>query len=469
MSSYHTSFTYRGQNSYEHYKLQVVHFESGDTGEMDSYLSQEAIYQDSIRGTRRTMFGAKYDSVALLDITLMKPDGTEFGIEKTRKINKWLTGATQYSWIDLYIGDEVKYRMHGFVKDVRPYKLDSRIVGFIVTIESSSPWCYSTLQTITKTISGSATFDINNPSDDEYTYINLNAIFTSSVAGNLTIKNNTLNEETTVKKLASRETVTLSDNMLISSDKMSGNYARMFGSDFNYVWPRLKSGINNFTVTGSGNLTLEYIYPMKVADCVGDLNAASDPVCDEDGNIILDTLDWNRISNTPTTLQGYKITNAYTKTEVNNKITDAISNIKVDAYTKAEIDSKLENFTQADVYTKQEVDDKIANIDIPTIDAYTKGEVDKKLQDGYFTSTYIQESYYNKEEVDKKIAAITYDPETGTGGPVLWNQIIDKPTDLIGYGLKTEVQEMIDANIAASNIEINEEELNTMLAEVLGD
>lgn len=326
MSSYHTSFSYRGQNSYDDYKLQIVHFEDGDSGEMDSYLSQEAIYQDSVRGTRRTMFGAKYDSVAMLDITIMKPDGSEFGIEQTRQINKWLTGATQYSWIDLYIGDEVKYRMHGFVQNVRPYKLDSRIVGFVVSLESSSPWCYSTVQTVERTITSSDTFSIENPSDDEHSYINLNVKFAKNTAGNLTIENKTLGEKTVVNNIVDNEVITLSDSMLISSDKMNGNYARMFGNDFNYVWPRMKSGINEFTVTGSGEMTIEYIYPMKVADCVGNLNSVSDPICDDNGNIQVDRLPWSRISDTPTTVAGYGITDVYTIQEIDNKF----ANISVD-------------------------------------------------------------------------------------------------------------------------------------------
>jgi hypothetical protein len=147
----------------------------------------------------------------------------------------------------------------------------------------------------------------------------------------------------------------------------------------------------------------------------------------------------------------------------------AIDGIEIDAYTKAEIDSKLENFTQADVYTKQEVDDKIAAIDIPVVDAYTKLEVDQKLQDEYFDSTYIQENYYKKEEVDEMISSIVYDPESGTGGTVTWHQIIGKPTNLMEYGISSEVQNMIDASIEELNVEIDEEALDAMLTEVLGD
>lgn len=354
MSSYHSSFSYLGKNSYNDFRLQIVHFESGDSGEVDGYLSQEAIYTDSPRGTKRTIYGTKYNSVALLHITVVRPDGAEFGIEKTREINKWLTGSNQYSWMDLYVGDEVKYRMHCFVQDIKPYKLDSRIVGFVITAESSSPWCYSDVQTISQTLTGEETLQINNLSDDLYTYTEVRTVFKNTNGKSLTIANNTLAETTQINNLAANEVVTLSESMFITSD----NSTRVFGNDFNYVWPKLKSGINEFVINGFGAITFEYIYAMKVADCVGDLNAASDPVCDENGNIILDTLNWNRISDTPSTIQGYGITNAY---------------------TKAEIDNKIANVTVKNVYTKDEVDVLISSAQVTINEAELVAMLDEIL------------------------------------------------------------------------------------------
>ena len=316
MSSYHTSFTFLDKNSYNDFNLQVVHFESGDNGETDSYLSQESIYADSVRGTKRTLYGTKYDSVISLDITVMHPDGAEFSIKKTREIYKWLTGSTQYSWMDLYVGEEVKYRLLCFIQNVRPYKIDSRVVGFIITAESSSPWCYSPLQTITQTVSGDKTLTIDNASDDMYVFTPMQTVFENTTGTSLTITNKTLNEKTQIDNIAANETITLSDNMMITSDKQT----RVFGNDFNYIWPRLKCGVNQFTISGTGTVTFKYIYCIKVGDCVGDLNAAADPICDEDGKIILDKLDWNRIINTPTTLGGYGITDVYSKVEVDKKI-----------------------------------------------------------------------------------------------------------------------------------------------------
>lgn len=381
MSSYHTSFTYLNKNSYDDFNLQIIHFESGDSGETESYLSQDAIYQDSVRGTRRTMYGSKYNSVATLNITVMRPSGEEFSIERTREINKWLTGATQYSWMDLYIGDEVKYRMHCFVQDVKPYKIDSRVVGFVITAESSSPWCFSPLQTISQTLTGEKSLQINNLSDDMYTFTVMNTVFENTSGKSLTIVNNTLGETTQVNNLATNEVVTLSDNLIITSDKTT----RVFGDDFNYVWPRLRSGINDFTITGEGNITFQYIYCIKAGDCVSGLNASSDPVCSEDGTIILDQLPWSRISDTPTTLAGYGLS----------------SDVATKYYNKTEIDALLENFTQADVYTKSEIDDMFDEIYTSGQDTYTKAEIDEKLNNITASGVDISE-----RELDNMLAEV---------------------------------------------------------------
>ena len=53
-----------------------------------------------------------------------------------------------------------------------------------------------------------------------------------------------------------------------------------------------------------------------------DINGISDPICNDDGEIIVDTVTWSRISDTPTTFQGYGITNVYSKVEVNNLLAD---------------------------------------------------------------------------------------------------------------------------------------------------
>lgn len=128
----------------------------------------------------------------------------------------------------------------------------------------------------------------------------------------LKIINSATKDVTTITNIAANEVITLSNNMMITSDKPN----RVFGNDFNFVFPRLVAGENNFVIQGTGNIIFEYVYAIKIGDCSMDINVISDPIYDDDGHIQLDTLPWNRIVDTPTTYQGYGITNVYSKAEV---------------------------------------------------------------------------------------------------------------------------------------------------------
>ena len=74
-----------------------------------------------------------------------------------------------------------------------------------------------------------------------------------------------------------------------------------------------------------------------MGDCVTDINSVSDPICDEEGNIQIDMLPWNRVSDTPSTLSGYGIIDTYTKVEIDNKLNNIVStdiNINEQVLTK---------------------------------------------------------------------------------------------------------------------------------------
>ena len=358
MSSYHTSFSYLGKNSKDDFGLIICHFsDNADSGETDTFLSTEAVYSDSYDGTRQKFYGAKYDQVAAPQITVIKQDGTDLGITDNRKILKWLTGSRQSTWMDFYIGDEVKYRLLGRVKSASQYKMDAKVVGLILTFESVSPYGYSSLQTVSQSLTGDETITINCDTDDLYSYVSMNTTFENTSGDSLTIINNTTGDITEVTGLAQNEVINISDNMVITSDKPG----KTFGNTFNFVFPRLVAGDNEFTISGKGNIVFQYISPVKLGNIAIDLNSVTDPMCDDSGNIQIDMLPWSRASETPTTLRGYGITDTYTKTEVDQKV----ANVTVkNVYTKDEIDTMLENFVSDDVYTKTEVDALLAAIKV---------------------------------------------------------------------------------------------------------
>lgn len=444
MSSYHNSFSYLGQNSIDNFNLAIAHFDA-DKGASETGLSTESIYSASADGTKRNLYGTKYSGAEPVQITLIKPDGGEFSVSDNRRVLRWLTGAKTDSWLDLKVGDTVQYRMFGHVQNVLQYKLDARIVGIIVVFESASPWAFSDLQTVKKTVNGESIITIDNDSDDVHGYTDVKVTFkNTSKNGSLSIQNAAIEtDKTTVYNLAQNETVVLDNNQMITSD----NQSRIFGNDFNFVFPRLVSGINALTVIGSGEIQFEYYSCIKIGDMAVNINADTDPICDEYGAIQIDVLSWDRIVNKPTTLSGYGISDAYSissvynKSEINNKL-EAISN---EVKSAANLASNLSSSLTKHYYDKTHIDDN------------------------YYNKTYINDSYYNKAKIDEIVANLTYGPSGDIGSSVMWSQIVDKPTTLTEYGVKSEVQSMIDDSVVEVKVTIDESQLNKMLAQIFGE
>lgn len=372
MSSYHTKFSFLNKNSADKGWL-IVHFEA-DEGEMDSYLSQEQIYTDSYNGAKRLLYGTRWTETALVKITVIKGDGSAFTVAECRDAYRWLTGNPKASWLDLYVGDELQYSFLVTTQDVKQQKLDARTVGLNIYFESVSPWAYSRIQTHMYSleqgmeasdgvvyskdsnyalqvedgivysntgtlgiengivyIDNSASLIINNETDDLYTPIYLNTTFTNMNSDYLSIKNITTGEETIIKNMATNEIITLDSGQFITSSVLG----KVFGNDFNFIWPRVIPGINEFAISGSGvgNVSFTYRYPIKIGDCAIDVDVYGDNIncgnCpeypDNDDGIVT----WDEIVDKPTTRNEYNLTDVYTMTEVDTKIENI--NISVDA------------------------------------------------------------------------------------------------------------------------------------------
>ena len=323
MSSYYPSFNYMGLNSLNDKKLMVVAFEA-DQGESDAFLGMDSIYTEKYDGSKRIDYGAKFNSVAVIKISVIKTNKKDFTVAEVRDFLKWTTGARKNSSLDLLIGDEIKFSFIGRVTKAYQQKQDARTIGLSIEFTSSSPWAYSpeqyhyyssgqtfivddsgtfsntgrsttlktnddgvlyNTQTFSTTDDGVVCLDsasnltINNESDDLYTPVYLNVMFENGNSSSLSIINHTLDEETNVKDLSSGEVITLSENQFILSDKPN----KIFGDSFNFVWPKLAPGVNNLEVNydGSGNLILSYRYPIKIGDCAIDIDGISYVNCDD--------------------------------------------------------------------------------------------------------------------------------------------------------------------------------------------
>lgn len=263
LAIYHPKIRFHGQTNYD-LELIVGSF-NPDDGESDSYLDMEPVYTDSYDGIMRTDYGAKYKSVATPSITFMEVDGADIYPDKVRRTLRWLTGSRKNAWMDICDKDgEIVCSYLGRFTDVKLQKMDARVIGIIAYFTSVSPWAYSKLQSpVVVNINGETEFAIDNLSDDLYSYVYPKVSFKNQSNGaSLVIKNSTLNNETIFKNLQQGEVVTIDNNFIAYSD----NSARVFDDDFNFVFPALTPGTNRFFANGVGTLTLEFRYPMKVAD-----------------------------------------------------------------------------------------------------------------------------------------------------------------------------------------------------------
>lgn len=407
MSSYHNSFTYLNKNSADEGFI-IASFEPDD-GFKDAFLDMDQVSEDYYDGTKTFLYGMKYNTKATISITLIKADGSDFTIVDNRRVLKWLTGARVASWLDLYQGNSIKYSFLGTMSKPQQYKLDGRVVGISIEFLSLSPWAFSAPQVFNCSISqllditddgvmykggdvslgihdgvlstsnvdqgsyfnitddGIIYMDnryrtmIDNQSDDLYTYIYLDIDYTNDNGTYVSIKNNTLEEESLVTDISKNESIQISAKQFIISDIPN----KIFGDSFNFVWPRLAPGLNDFIVDGDGRGTAKftYRYPMKIGDCAMDIDTygGGTGCCNGDNIASYDTVRWEDITGIPTSLAGYGITDVYTKDEVYSK---SETYNKEEVYSKDESYNKDEVYTMDDVYTKTEVDDKIDDIEI---------------------------------------------------------------------------------------------------------
>ena len=282
--------------------------------------------------------------------------------------------------------------------------------------------------------------EIDNESDDLYTYIYLDIKYENASSKFVTITNETLNETTRIDNMFTNEVISVSSKQFILSDKED---RKAFGDDFNFVWPRMAPGVNKFIVEGSGSgaMYFTYRYPMKIGDCAMDITVYGGDDDGGCGNIAsYDTIKWEDIIGAPTTLSGYGITDAYTKDEVYNKnetysqddvyrkdetySQDDVYNkdetySKETVYTKDEVYSKEETYHKDNVYTKDNVyskDETYAKEDLYTKDqVYAKSETYSKEDVYNKDETYPMDNVYTKTEVDTKIQNIEISGGTGTG------------------------------------------------------
>ena len=266
---------YRGYSSVDFDLITCLSFESDD-GEVNSFLTREAVASESYRGEVKRIHNFKYTETFNPKFTFIKDGFGDFSTEEIRKVLRWLTSGTNASFLTVYNDDSnvVHFEILGAFSNVSLYKLgNGRCVGFVAEFASSAPWAFSPLQTITHPITDetSDTFSIQIDSDDEENAIYPRITIRKRGSGDV-IVTNTYADKNQQSHMATLQLKNNGDGETISVDGAnrvisSSHTNRIFGDDFvGWSWLPLYNGTNTITVAGNCTITFEWREPRKVGE-----------------------------------------------------------------------------------------------------------------------------------------------------------------------------------------------------------
>lgn len=157
-----------------------------DNGGVESFFNKETLSSNVYDGSRRNVHHYRYSEVMTVQFTLIKNDYTHFSDEENRKIIAWLTGSNRVEELTVYKDDSevISYRLIGNIISVEQYKLSTnKVIGYVVTFENISPYAYSPVKTLTKTITTPEEIIINCQTDvyEKYLYPKIQLIVGDSL------------------------------------------------------------------------------------------------------------------------------------------------------------------------------------------------------------------------------------------------------------------------------------------------
>ena len=142
-----------------------------DNSEVSTFLTREAVSSETYDGRNRRISSFKYTENFAPKFSFLKKDFDDFTQDEIRVLLKYLTSKDTTGLLEVYDDDSnvVSWASIGNFSEIQLYKLaNKRTVGVTATWASISPFAFSDLYTVTKTISSATNnkITINIDTDD---------------------------------------------------------------------------------------------------------------------------------------------------------------------------------------------------------------------------------------------------------------------------------------------------------------
>ena len=298
-----------------------------DNGETPSFLNREATSSESHDGRYKRIHSFKYTETFAPKFTFFKKDFSNFEMDEVRIVLKWLTSKDTTALLEAYYDDSnvVSWASIGGFVELQTYKLaNNRTIAITAVWDSISPFAFSDLYTVKKTISSDTdnkiTIDIDTddnkpvypritithkgsvvriPTGTVLTYLSdmientayfngttyywktedsTDPVYFHSSTTNPSLSTTSVkftnthidffNQPTVLNSTIVKNNQTTENVILDGANKivLSNSTNRIFGDNFNWQWLELYDGKNEITVEGNCEVTLEWREIRKVGE-----------------------------------------------------------------------------------------------------------------------------------------------------------------------------------------------------------
>jgi hypothetical protein len=244
-----------------------------DNGETSTYLNREAVVSETYDGRYKKISNFKYTETFAPKFSFFKKDLGDFTMDEVRIVLKWLTSKDTTALLETYYDDSnvVSWASIGGWTEIQMHKIaNNRTIAITAVWDSISPFAFSDLYTVTKTITATDNkITINIDTDDNKPVYPRVTIQTSSADVKFVNKHtDLLNNSKSYSSLelannnSGEKIIVDGANKIISSSSTK----RIFGDDFNWVWLELYDGKNELTIEGNCTVTIEYREVRKIGE-----------------------------------------------------------------------------------------------------------------------------------------------------------------------------------------------------------